>query len=329
MDNLNEKPRATPKDFFLWAGAMVALYVGVFNYIALVWDYINYAIPDPLQTNYYSDPYQSGISWEMATLIILVPVFLALMLLVRRDIARDSSRKEVWVRRWALFLTLFAAGVTIIVDLIWVLYAFLNGIDVTEHFLLKALVVLLVAAIGFMHFLADLLGYWETYPARNRAVAWGVIALVAVTIIAGFFIVGTPAQARLARFDQQKLQDLQQIQSQVINYWQAKQKLPAGLADLENSLSYGPLPVDQQSGQAYGYRVTTQPYSFELCADFNAVSRNSVQTYATKQVSVPVPVVAVRKGGAPDNWSHGVGKTCFERTIDPSFYPPINGKVQP
>ena len=63
-----EMTKVTPKDFFLWAAAMLALYVAVFNYIALVWDYINYVMPDPLQT-YFPDPYQNGISWEMATLI--------------------------------------------------------------------------------------------------------------------------------------------------------------------------------------------------------------------------------------------------------------------
>ena len=32
-----QNTNVTPKDFFLWAGAMLALYVGIFNYIGLVW----------------------------------------------------------------------------------------------------------------------------------------------------------------------------------------------------------------------------------------------------------------------------------------------------
>ena len=238
-----DKPKATPKDFFLWFGAMLALYVAVFNYIALVWNYIDYAFPDPLQ--YYVDPYQSGISWEMATLIILSPLFLVLMWFIHREIKRDPSRAAIWIRRWALYLTLFIAAVSIAVDLIYVLYAFLNGIDITERFLLKALVVLFVAAIGFMHFIADLWGYWEKFPARNRSVAYATAALVAITIIAGFFIVGTPQQARLYRFDDQKVSDLQNIQSQVITYYQAKQKLPTSLADLDSSLNGLTVPAVQ------------------------------------------------------------------------------------
>ena len=314
-----EKPKTTPKDFFLWAGAMVALYVGVFNYIALVWDYINYAIPNPLQP-YYGDPYQNGISWEMATLIVLAPVFLLLMWLIRRDIVKDATRREVWVRRWAIFFTLFVAGVTMVGDLIYVLYAFLNGTDLTAAFLLKALVVLLVASVGFMHFIADLWGFWEQYPSRNRMVAGATLALVLLTIVAGFFIVGTPQHARLVRFDQQKVTDLQSIQSQVISYYQAKQALPNALNDLANSLSYFTVPTDAQSGETYGYQVTKPPYTFELCADFNLAGDSSgPDMYQT----------APATSRSTDNWQHPAGQQCFTRTIDPQMYPPANGLMIP
>ncbi len=312
-----DKPKATPKDFFLWAGAMLALYVGVFNYIALVWDYINYAIPDTLTTNYFTDPYQSGISWEMATLIIVAPVFLILMQVIRRTIAKDSTRKEIWVRHWALYLTLFVAGATVVVDLVWVLYAFLNGTDMTTHFLLKALVVLLVASVGFMHFIADLWGYWEQYPNRNRMVLVATVLLIVATVAAGFFIVGTPAQARLYRLDAQKVSDLQNIQYQVANYYQLKQKLPTDLSEVADPLSGTVVPMDTQLNQAYAYRITTPPYSFEVCATFNAASTNtSVMNMYAQPTTVPT---ATHMGG--DSWAHGVGQACFERTIDPARYP--------
>jgi len=317
-----DKPKVTPKDFFLWAGAMVALYVGVFNYIALVWDYINYTFPDPLQ--YYSgDPYQSGISWEMATLIVVSPIFLALMWFIHREIKRDSSRATIWIRRWALYLTLFVASVTIAVDCIFVLYQFLNGIDITTRFLLKALVVLFVAALGFMHFLADLWGYWEKFPARNRSVAYGTAALVVITIVAGFFIVGTPQQARLYRLDAQKVNDLQNIQSQVVSYWQAKRALPASLADLNSALNGFSVPSDPQSGSSYLYRSTGQ-LSFELCANFNAEMQGP--TLGMTRAIAPAPV-GVKGEPMPESWQHGVGDACFQRTIDPAFYPPFNQKT--
>jgi hypothetical protein len=261
----------------------------------------------------------------MASIIVLLPLYMFLARLIRNDAVRDSSRNEIWVRRWALILTLFVAGVAIAVDLITLLTTFLNGEELTTAFLLKVLVILLVAAGVFMHFIADLKGYWDAFPLRRRAVGIGVAVLAAVAILAGFFIVGTPSQARLARYDAQKVTDLQDIQYRVTNYYQAKQKLPAKLDELANALNYGPLPTDVQTRQSYVYEATGA-LSFKLCAVFNAPSR--ANQYPSPEARTAVPVGIGGKPGISDNWQHGAGETCFARTIDPSFYPPLS-KVQP
>ncbi len=313
-----DKPKVTAKDFFLWAGAMVAFYWSVIAFILLTFAYINYAFPNVL--NYYPiDPYQSGISYYMASIIVLLPLYMFLMWLIRADISRDSSRKEIWVRRWALILTLFVAGVTIAVDLIMLLTTFLNGEALTLAFLLKVIIVLLVASGVFMRFIADLRGYWELFPLRKRAVGIAVSILAIATICAGFFIVGTPGQARQYRLDAQKVNDLQSIQYQVVNYWQAKQKLPASITDLNNSLSYDSVPLDAQTGEPYVYEATGA-LSFKLCAMFNAESLIN-QSYPTEVRMMPVPVGG--KEMMQDNWQHGTGQICFERTIDTAFYPPL------
>ncbi|KKW35863.1 hypothetical protein A2852_02530 [Candidatus Adlerbacteria bacterium RIFCSPHIGHO2_01_FULL_54_23] len=309
-----DKPKITPKDFFLWVGAMATLYGGVVAFIALLFNYVDTIFPNMLR-QYSYDPYQSGMSYEMAALIVLAPVFLALMRFIRRDIAHDPARKEIWLRRWVLFLTIFVAGATMIIDLIVLLTSFLRGEDITAGFVLKVLIVFLVAGAGFLHFVADLRGYWERQPNRARAVNYGVGVLVLVAIVAGFFIVGTPQQQRLYRFDEQKIADLQQIQSQVVYYWQQKQKLPAALTDLQDPLSYFTLPRDPQ-GEEYKYRATG-PRAFELCATFNKESRNSN--------SAAKPVMY---NGLNENWQHTAGEACFERTIDPDLYPPaVKGRI--
>lgn len=319
MDN----SKTTPKDFFVWAGAMVAFYWSVIAGIFLVFDYITYTFPNALN-QYSSDPYQGGISYEMASVIVLVPIYLLLTWAIRRDALRDPSRRGIWVRRWALLLTLFVAGATIAADLITLLTTFLNGEELTSAFVLKALVVFLVALGTFVYFIADLKGYWERFPLYRRTADIGITTLAIVVIIAGFFIVGTPAQARLARFDEQKINDLQNIQGQVVNYWQAKQTLPLALADLTDSLSYGPLPLtDAQTGQPYAYEATGA-LSFMLCAEFNAQSRKNQNVYSRLMPAMPMG----GKGMMQDNWQHSAGRMCFDRTIDPSFYPPLN-KVRP
>jgi len=58
--------------------------------------------------------------------------------------------------------------------------------------------------------------------------------------------------------------------------------------------------------------------SFELCATFN---KEGVDQYG--QYTEVRPMSAPAKGRG-DNWQHGVGRVCFERTIDKQFYPPLN-----
>ena len=312
-----DKPKVTPKDFFLWVGAMVALYVSVFSLVSLLFDYINYAYPDVLNT--YIDPYSSSMRYEIASLIVLFPVFMFLMRLIRGDIERDAMKKDIWVRRWVLFLTLFVAGATIVIDLIMLINTFLGG-DLTTRFGLKVLVVFLIAGGGFLHFLADLRGYWAIYPKRAQMVGWGTGVLILVSVVAGFFIIGSPGQMRLFRFDDQKVNDLTMLQYQVVNYWQQKERLPLALSDLEDPISGFAVPTDPQTDGSYRYEKTGA-LSFKLCADFNADSREDSRA---RVVAVPIGVDGmVGKGLETEAWQHGVGETCFERTIDPERYPPF------
>jgi hypothetical protein len=309
-----EKPKVTPKDFFLWFAAMLALYVSVFSFIELFFDYINHAFPDPLEG--YSDPYSASIRFAIASLVVLFPVFLILMRLIRNDIMKMPEKAELWVRRWALFLTLFLAGTTIVVDLVTLVNTYLNG-DVTVRFFLKVVVVFLVAGAGFLHFLADLKGYWQQHPSYSKMVMWGAALAVAVSVIGGIFIIGTPGTVRLYRFDDQKVSDLQNIQWQVVNYWQHHGTLPESLSALNDPLSGFTVPVDAQSGASYRYELLSG-HSFQLCATFNAETQPG-SLYANR-LTVPAPAGS-GKDLAAESWQHSSGETCFPRTIDPAEYP--------
>jgi hypothetical protein len=228
---------------------------------------------------------------------------------------REAAKSELWVRRWALFLTVFIAGVTVVIDLITLVNYFLGG-DLTTRFILKVLVVFLVAGGVFLHFLADIRGYWLKFPDRARSVGWGVGAVVLATIVAGFFIMGSPSQVRLYRFDEQKVSDLQNIQWQLVNFWQQKQVLPADIEELNDPLSGWQNPRDPQSSEVYRYERTGDG-SFKLCATFNAESRKGAGESMTVRAYGP----------SDENWQHGIGEVCFDRTIDPERYPPFDTGV--
>lgn len=309
-----ETPKTTPKDFFLWAGALVTLFGSVIAFIGLLFDYINYVFPDEIGV-YYANPYQSGMSYEMASLIVLVPAFLVLMRLIRRDIARDASRGDIGVRRWGLYFTLFIAGATVITDLIMLLTTFLSGDELTVRFLLKSLVVFLVSGVGFLHFVADLRGYWSQYPTRARMVGYGTGILVAAAIVSGFFIIGTPQQARQYRLDVERVNDLQILQSEVTSFYQQKRVLPNTLSQLNDPLLSYTVPVDPETGEMYRYEKTAD-LGFRLCAVFGA------ESLKTAELARTAPVIVGGKEQS-SSWYHSAGEVCFDRAIDPDFFPPL------
>ncbi|RJR14461.1 hypothetical protein C4585_00185, partial [Candidatus Parcubacteria bacterium] len=300
-----DKPKVTPKDFFLWAGAMIALYGSVISFMTLLFQYINHAYPDPLNY-YYSDPYSGSMRFAMASLIVLVPVAIVLMRIIRKGIALEPIKNELWVRRWALVLTVFIAGATVIGDLIALVNGFLGG-ELTMRFLLKVLVVFGVAGGVFLHFLADLRGYWNTNQGKAKQVGIAAGVLVVIAIVSGFFIMGTPGEVRLIRFDTQKVSDLQSIQWEIVNFWQQKQALPADLQELSDPLRGYTIPKDPQTGEEYRYERTSNS-SFKLCATFNAESRGGAEASRA---------MYYYEGIDSENWQHGVGEVCFDRTIDP------------
>ncbi len=162
-------------------------------------------------------------------------------------------------------------------------------------------------------------------PPRIKIFVYAVIAVVAATVIAGFFAVGSPQNKRLQNFDDQRIQNLQFLQDQIINYWQIKQVLPANLASLNDATRGVSVPKDPQTGTDYEYILgkqmgdafTRDPLSFTLCANFSLSSNASAP-----QPQFAVPAGPYGTGMA--NWEHGAGRTCFDRTIDKDFYKPIN-----
>lgn len=306
--------KTSPKDFFLWLGAIIALYGSIASFITLLFEYINYSFPDALAG--YADPYGGAVRFAMAALIVLVPTLIALFYFIRASIAEEAGKAQIWVRRWAIVLTLFIAAITILIDLITLVNTFLGG-EISTRFGLKVFVVLLVALGVFLHFLADQKGYWILNRTKANLIGIAVGVLALITVISGFFIIGTPSHVRMLRYDEQKVQDLQSMQYQVLNYWQMKRALPVESGALVDSLGGYTLPIDPQSKASYVYK-TTGKLTFALCATFNEATPETAGMGAYPARDVAYPSMG---GGVNENWQHGAGEVCFIRTIDPELYP--------
>ena len=296
------RAHTTPKDFFLWLGAILSLYGSITAFFALIFDYINVAFPDPLA--YAGDPFGTSVRVSMATLVVLIPVMLATLLAIRRDIVRTPGKANIWVRRWALVFTIFLASATAAITLITLITTFLGG-EITVRFVLKALVVFLIAVLAALHFLADLRGYWTLHRRKVNMIGAAVGALAIMTIIGGFLIIGSPSHIRDLRQDHERVSDLQTIQYDITNYWQQKQTLPASLDALNDPLTGQEVPTDPQTDQSYEYTAGSDT-EFTLCATFSTASDTGTAQYGSDAAFV-----------------HGAGHTCFTRTIDPDKYPPL------
>jgi hypothetical protein len=303
------------RDFFLYLFATGALYFSAGSVITLLFEYVNRWLPDPAYQMYYGyDGFSSGLRWAISLLIIVFPAYVLVMRFLNREIDKYPEKREVGIRKVMVYLTLFLSAVAIIIDLIVLVNSFLGG-ELTARFGLKVVAVLLVAGLVLWYYLFNLKRSPGTRSGMREAFMWGSLAFVGATIVGAFFMVGSPAQNRALRMDSQRVNDLSGVQWQVINYWQAKQKLPVTLEETKDPISGYMMPVDPETGSAYEYKATG-PRSFELCATFTTDSLKATVGGATK----PIPVDYY--GSPNENWQHSAGRTCFDRTIDPDLYPP-------
>ena len=326
-------PKVTPKDFFLWAAAMLALYISVFSLIALIFQYIDYAFPDALAGYFYAN----SVAWPISMLVVLIPLLYILEWLIKRDISKMPEKKEVWIRKWRIYLTLFLAGATVITDLIVLINTYLNG-EITGRFAYKVLAVLIIAGAIFKYYILERMENWTRAKIWQKIIAWVGIIIVIAGIAGGFATVGSPATQRALRFDNQRVADLSNIQWQIINYWQTKQKLPTALTDLNDSISGFNIPVDPETQAPYEYSVkgvmgiqgAKSGLAFDLCATF---SRASIDTkgrggsYDSGGMTYPVLAPDMYPGSSNDSWKHDAGQVCFMRMIDPEKYPPNSATI--
>ena len=300
--------RANAKDFFLNLGVIVALYATVISLINLLFIVINSAYPQiTTGYNYYGS---QSISWPVAVLIIIFPIFLALSWFLEKGYVSEPEKKNLPVRRWLTYITLFVAGVVLAGDLVTVLYYYLDGQELTTGFFLKVLVLFVVTLGVFLYYISDIRG---KLTAKSQKM-WLIVSclVIILSIIWGFSVLGSPRTQRLIKYDEQKVYDLQNMNSNIINYYQINRVLPDDYATVTIT-DYIVTPKDpgQTGTSTYEYKKTGN-LSYELCAEFNMDSDKTDPKIRPYVDSMPY-------GGT--SWSHPAGHYCFPMTINPLQYP--------
>jgi len=129
----------------------------------------------------------------------------------------------------------------------------------------------------------------------NRLAALASSITVIGAVLVGLYFSGSPAEQRLLRIDERRVQDLIGISQAKNGYWERFDRLPENLQILVDGQRMRSFPSDPETGASYIFQ-SLDDYSYRLCVEF------SVSTTALN---------------ANDFWAHEADFHCFEFEFDP------------
>jgi len=301
----------SPKNFFLQIGIIATLYASIVSFLTFVFGLIDHVFPNIL--DYYNST-NEGVRYSISILIVMFPLFLWLSRIHRKTIIASPEIKDSKLRKWLIYLTLFLAGLTVAIDVIVLINAFLGGEALVVSFILKVAVVLVVALTVFYFYLKDIKGFWDENPKKVKAVSIGTGLVVLVSVVAGIILIGSPSKQRDVALDMQRVNDLQSIQYQVLEFYQDKGMLPKTLVEVVDPIRGNVLAKDPESKEDYKYEVVSA-LSFKICATFKTSSKETSRIESKDYY----PAYSMLEG--TEYFEHEIGENCFNRTIDPDRYP--------
>ena len=300
----------TARNVALQLGALISLYLSLTFLLVLLFGVITLAVPAAVDRAWEIESAASQVRFGFAMVVVFFPALVILTRFVNQIRRSETDGTYHTLTRWLIYLSLLVAGLTLLGDLVSVVYAFLEG-DLTTRFILKALTVFVVIGAAFTYYLLDARSYWTEHEGRSVAFAAAATFLVCAALGAGVYHIEPPAEVREQKIDAQQVSDLQQIEWQITNYLREQDELPDSLeAAFPDGMD---IPTAPAARAPYEYRQVT--HGFELCATFTTASKPG-------EYGSPRPVAPsldreplIENAG---NFSHGTGRVCFGRTVTPS-----------
>lgn len=304
-----ETSRSKIQDFFLYLFDIVCLYVSAVSFLALLYAIINNYFSDSLFD--YSSFDTTGTKMAIASLIIFYPLYIWLTTIIGRATLKFPENASLLIRKILYYFTLFIAGLTIAIDLVVLIFNFLDG-EISPRFILKVLAVLIVGGTIFGYYLYSLKKDVSVRDGVSKITAIVVSVLVVIALITGLILSGSPMKAREMKMDNQRISDLTTVQYAILDYYRNNNVLPADLITLSQSGGYYLTNLnDPETKTKYEYKIL-EKNKYELCAEFSLPSAKNNYGYTT----------AVEK----ENWEHSAGRTCFQRITSPGVTPAVPGK---
>ncbi len=264
----------------------------------ILFQVINYLLPETVYS--YDTAFDDEVlRFGITALVISSPIFYFCTKTINRELAKKKLDLHSLVRKWLTYLILLLSSVTIIVDLMVTFYSFLSG-ELTTKFILKAIVILGIAALVFFYYLYDI--GREKFIADDPKIKlyrniFGLIAVV--SLVFGIYFNTSPGDVRAEKEDRERVNRLSSIHWQVEQYLREKKSMPENLEAIEDQLYDGGID-DPVTDEAFPYSVTGEN-TYSICATFEFSNRER----------------EVNNGywRNPD-WLHDAGEYCFDKTVE-------------
>lgn len=125
--------------------------------------------------------------------------------------------------------------------------------------------------------------------SRNRLFAMVASVAVIAAVVAGLFLAGSPADERLRRLDEIRVNDLRNLNAAIDSHMRRNNFMPRDLASVVDGRQLMELPVDPESGAQYEF-TQIDSGSYQLCANFSAPYSGEAEL---------------------SFWAHPAGRSCF------------------
>jgi hypothetical protein len=149
------KPYLSAREAFLYLVMFLTLYMFTIAVGTILFQFVNRWLPDVLVDPYFYDSTVQTIRAATAALLTTFPIFLFVNRILEKGIQKDPEKRSSKIRKWLTYLTLFVTAGVIIGNLITLLNGLLAG-ELTLRFLLKVLIVFVIAGAGFGYYLWNL-----------------------------------------------------------------------------------------------------------------------------------------------------------------------------
>jgi hypothetical protein len=148
------RPSLSARQAFTYLLLFSTLYFGAYHLGSLVFQFVDWARPDPA-TSVTAEYVRDSIRFSVSALVVTMPLFLYMSMLTNRELAADPNQRTSPVRRWLTYLTLFIAACVLIGDVTTLVYSLLGG-ELTTRFVLKVVTVAVIAGTSFWYYLSAL-----------------------------------------------------------------------------------------------------------------------------------------------------------------------------